>query len=217
MRQRRKIDPTLLLKFLDEGRSQRSCARHFSVSDSAISQAVKRLLPPPMPDSFEALPEHKKLYALAKADGLNNPNAVLKSHPNVTDRASARVIAHRLNHDEAVKLAIEDLLELKGLGRDYRFTKLKNFVEHRDPGIGLSALREACKIGRDYPQASGDTTNFNILNMNDIPQEEIEYLQTIAKKISKEAIKNLHLSRNEEQIIEIEPSKEQGENDGDEV
>lgn len=147
---RRKVNDSVLSQMLTEGRSQSEIAEHFKVSRAAICKKLKRLQALNPPESFRQLTPKEQSFALALAEGKSKTKAALDSF-ECSSLKSAKALGSEVAGRDDVRLAVSELLEAKGLGREYRFQKLKSFVEHSDAGIGLSALREACKIGDDYP------------------------------------------------------------------
>lgn len=152
MRQR-KIDDNLLLEMLKEGKQQKEIAAHFNVSPVAICKRVKRLLPLPeaVLDKFD-LTEKEKLFALEKAKGKNNTQAALSCY-EVSSMQSAKVIGSQLMAKPEIQYAINDLMETYGIGRAQRVKKLSEFVNHRDPTIGIRGLDLAFKVSGEYNAA----------------------------------------------------------------
>lgn len=147
---RRKVNDQELLAMIESGKSQKAAAQYFGVSEAAISKRLKRLAPPP--ESLQRLTQKEQTFVIAVADGKSRTAAAMEAY-DVSSRESAKALQNTLMKNPEIRTAIQDLMESKGLGREYRVEKLKSFVEHPDPGIGLSALKEACKIGDDYPAA----------------------------------------------------------------
>lgn len=76
-----KIDTTLLLKMIKEGKSQKECAEFFKVSCPAICKRLKRLLPPPeVTLDKHNLTDKEKAFVIEKAKGKTNTQAVLSSY-----------------------------------------------------------------------------------------------------------------------------------------
>lgn len=177
MRQR-KIDDERLLEMLKEGKQQKEIAAHFNVSPVAICKRLKRLLPQPetILDKFD-LTEKEKLFALEKAKGKNNTQAALSSY-EVSSMQSAKVIGSQLMANPEIQYAINDLMETYGIGRVARVRKLKQFVDHPDPTIGIRALDMSLKLADEYPSNKVNiTANANSftqiqINLLDIPQFE---------------------------------------------
>src|SRR3989304_6668077 len=125
---RRKINDALLLQLLKEGKSQRDCARLFGTSESAISQRATKLLPP---ECLQNWTEKEQQCCLSVAAGKGRVQSVVEAY-DVSSRESAKSISHNLMDKPEIKSAIQQLLEMKGLSREYRFQKLKGFVENVD-------------------------------------------------------------------------------------
>lgn len=157
MRQR-KIDDERLLEMLNEGKQQNEMAAHFGVSPVAVCKRLKRLLPQPeiILEKFD-LTEKEKLFAIEKAKGKTNIQAAMASY-EVSSMDSAKVMGSQLMAKPEIQSAITDLMETCGIGRVYRVRKLKQFVDHPDPTIGIRGLDMAFKLGKDYPS---DKTNIS--------------------------------------------------------
>jgi hypothetical protein len=72
---------------------------------------------------------------------------------DVTTRESAKALQKTLMKDPAIATAITDLMESKGIGRDYRVEKLKEHLDSKDPVISLKSLDMAFKISGDEDAA----------------------------------------------------------------
>lgn len=153
---RKKIDDTILLNMLQEGKSQKEVAQHFGCSPVAVCNRLKRLLPPPQ--SLEALTEKEQRFALEVAKGRTQTQAALSSF-EVSSMESAKVIGSQLMSKPAVKQAIEDLLEHHGLSRSYRVLRLRQHVDHADPNVSLKALDMSFKLDASYPPSKNLNVN----------------------------------------------------------
>ncbi len=145
----RKIDDNLLLKLYQEGKEQKEIAKVFGCSPAAICKRLKRLIPPPLPASLEALTDAQKKFAIGVASGQTITNAALSAF-EVTSRASAKTIGHRLMKDPKVKEAIEDLMNEEGLSKRYRIKRLRQHVDSPDGLISLKALDMSFKLDGSY-------------------------------------------------------------------
>lgn len=155
---RKKIDDTLMLQMLQEGKSQKAIAQFFGCSPVAVSNRLKRLLPPPQ--SLEALTEKEQRFAIEVAKGKTQTQAALSSY-EVSSMESAKVIGSQLMAKPAVKLAIEDLLEHIGLSRTYRVQKLRQHVDNADPNVSLKALDMTFKLDDSYSPSKNVNMNVN--------------------------------------------------------
>jgi hypothetical protein len=163
MRQR-KIDDSLLLKMFRSGKLQREIAAFFKCTPVAVSKRLNKLLPQPMEilDKHD-LSELQKRFVIEKARGKNNTQAALMSY-ECGSTQSAKVIGCNLMAEPNINAAIAELMEVHGLSRTYRVKKLKGFVDHPDPGIGLRSLDLAFKLGNDYPAQKNINLNVNAVN-----------------------------------------------------
>jgi len=143
----RKINDNLLLQMIQEGREQKEIAKHFGVSPAAVCKRLKRLAPPP--PSLEVLTEKEQLFAIEKAKGVTATQAAMKSY-ECSSLQSAKAIGSQLMGKPEIREAIEDLMESHGLTRAYRVKKLKQHVDHADPGISLKALDMSYKLDGSY-------------------------------------------------------------------
>lgn len=145
----RKINDKELLEFLREGKkNQKEIAEHLGVSPVAIHKRIKRLNALQLPKSLENLTEKEKNFAIAVASGQSRTNAVMQSY-DVTSRESAKALQQTLMKNPEIRTAIDDLMELKGIGREYRVEKLKQHLENPDPVVSLKSLDMAFKIAGD--------------------------------------------------------------------
>ncbi len=146
----RKIDDNKLLEMLKQGKLQKEIAQHFGVSPVAVCKRLKRLLPPPK--SLEDLTDKEKRFVLAVIGGKTATQAALNSF-DVSSMNSAKAMGSQLMGKPGIRMAISELMELKGIGREYRIEKLGEHVRNHDPVISLKALDMACKLGGDEADA----------------------------------------------------------------
>jgi hypothetical protein len=145
----RKIHDERLLELLREGKQQKQIAHIMGVSAPAICQRLKRLLP--LPDSLKSLTEKEQRFVLEKVKGKKtNTEAALLSY-EAGSRESAKVIGSQLMDRPEIRKAIDDLMELKGIGREFRIEKLGQHMKNRDPNVSLKALDMGFKLANDYP------------------------------------------------------------------
>jgi hypothetical protein len=139
----RKIDDQLLAQMLEQGKTQAEAARHFNVSEAAISKRVKRLFPE-YPESLNKLTPKEQKFALEVAAGRNQSAAALIAFDASPD--SARTIGSRLMAREDVGKAISDIMSEEGLGRRYRIQRLKQHVDSQSADVSLRALDQSFKL-----------------------------------------------------------------------
>lgn len=156
----KKIDDDKLLEMLQQGMQQKEIAQIMEVSAPAICQRLKRLLPPP--DSLKKLTEKERRFVLEKVKGKKtNTEAALLSY-EVGSRESAKVIGSQLMDKPEIRKAIDDLMELKGYGREFRVEKLGQHMNNRDPNVSLKALDIGFKLANDYPPQRSINLNANL-------------------------------------------------------
>ncbi len=86
---------------------------------------------------------------MAVAEGKSRTQAALDSF-DVSTRASAKAMQNALMQKDDVKIAIAELMEIYGLTRGYRISKLKSHVDHVDPNISLKAIDQTWKLDGSY-------------------------------------------------------------------
>lgn len=148
------VNDEQLIKLFKQGETLAEIGRQLNVSSVAIHKKVKRLGLTRLPESMAKLTGKRQAFVLAVASGQSRINAAMSSF-DVTSKASAKALQQELMKDPGVKLAIDDLMELKGIGRDYRIDKLKQHIDHHDPVISLKSLDMAMKAADD----SGERRN----------------------------------------------------------
>jgi DNA-binding CsgD family transcriptional regulator len=154
----RKTDDKLILKMLEEGRTQKEIAEYFGVSAVAIHKRVKRLCPPPQ--SLENLTEKERNFAILKSQGKTNVEAVLSSY-DVTSRESAKAFGSELMKRPEIEVAISDLLQHHGLTKSYRIGRLKDHVDNADPNVSLKAIDQSWKLDGSYSPERHVHLNFS--------------------------------------------------------
>ena len=202
MIKKRKINDEVLLKMIEEGRSQKEIARHFSVSPSAVCQRLMRLLPQ-SPESLQKLTPQQQKFVVEKAMGHSATESVMRAY-EVSSRESAKVMGSRLMAQPDIQMAIQDLLNFHGLTRSYRVQKLKQHVDNRNPDVSLRALDQSWKLSGDYAPEKSMALNLNV----EISDQERAELEEIARMLAQKAVEE----SNRKRTIEV---KEQG-NDGNE-
>ncbi len=172
----KKIDDDELLEMYHKGIMQKDIAVHFKVSPVAICNRLKRLLPQPetVLDNYN-LTEKERSFVIEKAQGRSNTQAVLASQYEAGSLQSAKVLGSQLMDKPEVRQAIDELMEIHGLGRSYRIQRLKHHVDHRDPNVSLKALDMSFKLDNSYPPAR----NINLSASTPIEPVDIEVLQAM--------------------------------------
>ena len=175
----RKTDDSIIIEMLAQGKLQKEIAEHFNVSPAAICKRVKRLQPIEEPESFKNLSQKEKKFALEVADGKSQTNAALASH-DCTSRESAKAMGYQLMQKPDIQMAVSELMQEEGLTKRYRVQRLKNHVDHSDPGISLKALDQSWRLDGEYKEhyiqhvvSYSDLTR----EYSEICKEEIELLR----------------------------------------
>lgn len=145
---RKKIDDAVLQQMLKDGKQQREIADHFNVSESAISQRVKRLQQAEPPESFQKLTPKVQKYVLAKLEGKSSTAAAMDSH-DCSNLASAKSLGGQLARDPDVSLAMADICHQEGIGRRPRVRRLRDVINSNDLGIAARGLDLAARITGD--------------------------------------------------------------------
>jgi transposase len=145
----KKVDMAILQKMLDEGKPQREIAKHFGVSESAISQRVKRLHQNAPPESFANLSPKEQKFVLAKLEGKSGTAAALEAY-DVGSIESAKAIGSKLSNDPDIEKAIADIMHEEGLGRRSLVKRLKDLVDSKDLGIAAKGLDMGFKVSNLY-------------------------------------------------------------------
>lgn len=185
----RKINDNILLQMIQEKKEQKEIAKFFGVSPAAICKRLKRLTP--LPQSLEVLTEKERTFAIEKAKGATATQAALKSY-ECSSLQSAKAIGSQLMDKPKIREAIDSLMENEGLTRAYRVKKLKQFVDHRNPTIGIRALEMSLKLADEYPSNKVNiTANANSftqiqINLVDIPQFEGNKQNDAAKETGRD-------------------------------
>lgn len=167
----RKINDTKLVQMIQEGKQQKEIAEYFGVSPAAICKRLKRLTP--LPPSLEALTEKEQRFVIAKAKGATATQAAMKSY-ECSSLQSAKAIGSQLMGKPEIREAIDSLMENEGLTRAYRVKKLKQHVDHNDPGVSLKALDMSFKLDGSFIERRMNL-NVNTHSFIDVPVNIDEY------------------------------------------
>jgi len=152
----RKIDDELMLKMIEEGKTQKEIATYFDVSPAAVCKRLKRF--PPLPESLEKLTEKQKKFALEVAGGKTKTQAALSAY-EVSSMENAKSMGKELMKKPDIQTAVAEIMQTVGLNRTYRVRRLKNHVDSRDPGVSLKALDQSWKLDGAYI----DNHNVNLM------------------------------------------------------
>ena len=134
---------------LKGGRSQADCARHFKVSEAAISKAVKRLRAAEIPESMEALTEKQRVFVLNLAEGKNATEAALAAY-ECASRDVAKTLGCRMQKDPDVTLALTDLMAQEAIPRRRRIQRLRDLIESKDFSAVSRGLDMSWKLEGAY-------------------------------------------------------------------
>lgn len=147
-----RIDVSIVLTMLQEGKTQREIARHLNKSEAAISKTVKRLNAKALLDGLGLT--DKELNSVEKVvyEGKSKTQAVMECF-EVTSRNSGKALAHTLFQKPKIQKALNTLMEEKGLGREVRVDKLKQHFENPDPIVSLKSLDMAHEWSGDKAAA----------------------------------------------------------------
>jgi len=207
---KRKTNDEKILRMLKEGHTQRQIAKHFGVSEPAISKRVKRLLP--LPESFKNLTDKEKKFVLAIANGKTQTQAALHSF-DVGSFENAKSMGSHLMDKADIKLAVSEIMEQEGLTKRHRVRKLKQHVEAKDPGISLKALDQSWKLDGAYTETHvhhiesyGDICK----NLEEIRKEKIQLLRQMGRDKEADAAELILKESQKEKIpemIDVTPTK----------
>ena len=173
----KKIPDVILQQMLKEGKQQREIARHFNVSESAVSQRVKRLHQAEPPASFASLSVKEQKFVLAKVNGKSSTSAALEAY-DCGSVGSAKSIGSRLSGDPDIALAISDLMHEEGIGRRYRVKRLRDVINAADLGIASKGLDMGFRLADDYPAVKSKNLNVSVNVMDLHPVDISRFLRS---------------------------------------
>ncbi len=142
------IDDEKLKTLLKEDKSYKKIGVELGVSAVAVFKRVKKLGLTSLPSSAKGLTEKERKFCIAVASGRSRINAVMQTY-DVSSRESAKALQRTLMKDPEIRTAIDDLMEIKGIGRDFRIEKLGEHMKNADPVISLKALDMGFKLADD--------------------------------------------------------------------
>ena len=134
---------------LKSGRSQADCARHYQVSEAAISKAVKRLKAAEIPASMEALTDKQRVFVLNLAEGKNATESALAAY-ECASRDVAKTLGCRMQKDPDVTLALTDLMAQEAIPRRRRIQRLRDLIESKDLSAVSRGLDMSWKLEGAY-------------------------------------------------------------------
>lgn len=176
MARRRVINDSKLVELFKEGKSLKDMGKALGVSHVAVFKRIKRLGLSRLPASLEKLTDKERQFCLALASGQSRINAVMQTY-DVTSRKSAKALQRALMKKPNIQVAINDLMELKGIGREFRIAKLGEYMRHPDPVIGLKALDMGFKISGDEQEvkrsSNPDSLSFIQINIDMTPDNYV--------------------------------------------
>jgi transposase-like protein len=146
----RKINDSLLLQMLDSGKSQKEVAKHFGVSDAAVSKRVKRLRSPELPPALTALTEKEQEFVLSRAQGKTLTQSALESF-ECGSMDSAKNIGSRLAKRDDIQKAISLIMEEENVGRRHRIRILRRWMNNEhDSQAALKSVDLANRMENLY-------------------------------------------------------------------
>ena len=169
-------DDETLLKMHAEGAGLKEIAQHFDVSVVAVYKRLKRLTASNVIEEVQkkhGLTDKELSFAIEKARGKSNTQAVLTSQYEVSSDQSAKVIGSQLMDKPEIVRAIDELMEHHGLTKSYRIGKLKTHVDNKDPVVSLKALDMSFRLDASYPP----TRNVSLSASTPIAPIDIEVLE----------------------------------------
>lgn len=137
------------LQELLKNESQADCARHFQVSEAAISKAVKRLKSAKLPESMQRLSTKERAFVWNLAEGKNATEAALVAYDCKT-RDVARTLGCRMVKDPDIEVALADLMAQEGIPRRRRIQRVGDLIESKDLTAAAKGLDMSFKLDGAY-------------------------------------------------------------------
>jgi len=150
-----KINYDELQEMLKGGHSQADCARHFQVSEAAVSKAVKRLKAAEMPASMEKLTKKEKVFVLNLAEGRNATESAFVAY-DCKSRDVAKTMGCRMTKDPDVELALADIMAQEAIPRRRRVQRLRDLIESHDLSAVSRGLDMSWKLDGSYSPEKHD-------------------------------------------------------------
>jgi|GEM_PF-808454 len=166
------IDDNKLIELFRQGKSLKQMGDALGVSHVAVHKRIKRLGLLQLPESFGNLTDKEKQFCLSVARGQSRINAVMQTY-DVTSRESAKALQRTLMKNPEIRVAIDDLMEQKGIGREFRIEKLGEHMKSIDPVVSLKALDMGFKLSGDEQEAkrhNPDTPSFIDIKIDLLPE-----------------------------------------------
>ena len=184
---KRKIDDTILLQMIEDGKQQIEIAQFFNCSGAAVSKRIRRLLPPES-KALNKLSSKQQKFAIAISEGKTQTDAAMSSF-DVTTRDSAKSLGSKLMQQSDIQTAVSEIMQQEGLTRKYRVQKLKTHVDNRDPNVSLKALDQTWKLDNSYSETHVHVPNFEALvehkqSLEEASQQALERKQAALKQIA---------------------------------
>lgn len=183
---RRKTNDRLILQYLNEGKTQTEIAKLFGVSAMAISKRVKKLLyqqeiDKAIENATRGLTPKQKEFCIAVAQGASRTQAAMLAY-DCSSKNSAAELQRRLMKSDDIRYAINELMEIFGLTKGYRISKLKSHVDHPDPLVSLKALDLSWKLDGSYAPEKHEVRTITVHEM----MAEVEKLKRLIEQTEAE-------------------------------
>jgi len=140
-----------ILQLSEQGMTGTALAKHYGVSEAAISKRLKRLRQQAPPESFTRLSEKKRKFAVCLSQGMTQTDACMQSH-DVVDRNSAKSLGHKLATDPDISTCVTDLLMQAGIGKRTRSEQLAKMVLSADLGIVGRGLELSYRLDKSFDE-----------------------------------------------------------------
>jgi predicted transcriptional regulator len=144
-----KINYHELQEMLKSGQSQADCARHFQVSEAAISKAVHRLKSAEIPASMQKLTDKERAFVLNLAEGKNKTESALAAYECVS-RDVAKTLGCRMAKDPDIGQALSDIMAQEAIPRRRRIQRLRDLIESQDLSAVSKGLDMSWKLDGSY-------------------------------------------------------------------
>jgi len=144
------IDANELINLRENGMSISQIAKHFGCSKANITQRLRKLLPPKLPESMKELTEKEQKFVLSMAEGKTQTQSALASF-ECGSMESAKTIGWELANRDDIRTAISEIMEMEGIGRRHRIRALKRHIDNeRDAQASLKGIDIANKMEGIY-------------------------------------------------------------------
>ncbi len=153
-----KIDDALLLRFINEGKTQKEIAQFFGVSPAAVSKRLKRIRPEP--DLSHLTPKQRE-FVVNVVEGNSLTDSAMQAY-DCKDRKSASAVSAELMRKPEITMSIAELMNYHGLSHSYRISRLKQHVDNPDPHVSLKALDMSFRLDNTYPPQRSVNLNVDL-------------------------------------------------------